>query len=1776
MFIRNFGGDVKEYAQTIDYNGDGNRDFLIADSETGNWYVAAFTSDSNNYALCPQGEACSNYTRSSQLKRVNLGIKATGLKGKSLVMDVNGDSFEDIVFQSGNQLKAYLNNGGNGSFRLSGNLLSFSSIDFSAEQFIDSKAADIQSSSVIDINGDGRTDLIAKVKTTESYCRVNGRKVFADDKPHCVYGKRGKWYFKVSTNHKVFLSSGTTDSPRFTEVQSLGYLDNIRATDINADGLTDILYVSNNKWYYRLSDGERLLAVKDTKLTTSSTLKYLDQFVDLNGDGRADILHATSTSTRSYVFSRPTADGKVIKFESRGAMTVGSNATVRFGDANGDGKMDMLTSTGSSWKAYLKREGIKEYAINKIINGHGVETDIDYKPLTDSSVYPMQTSDYWVDSDSISPPSAMQVVSDVSTQVNTNAKVSVSYQYGGLLFNRQGRGSLGFQMLRTIDNQTDVISETHYDQSYNGNCNTYGDTCYVNAGMPIYSEKRLNGRLLSKAVNTLGVKSSAFGGYYPYIAQSLEYSYVYGTDGNSTHVATTKTENEYDNYGNVTRQTITIDDVTSGQQMLTQTDHNYGSSYNQKRFGRLADTTVKKWRTGADWVTRKTEFTYRSNDNLLSSSTTAPNESGTTGSHRVSTVYRYDNYGNKIAVEVTAASTDDGQPTARTTRTQYDNKGRFVDYVENALGERISYRYNGGAASSSSAKGKLLQTSQADANGITTSTHFDALGRQVRMEYPDAKVTAMSYERCSGCETNAYYRINTTTTGTPKKEQYFDKWGRSVATKAQSFDGGWNTVYTTYDNQGRQATISEPNSANDITTFFYDNLHRAYLVTRPNGDQVEKRWDGNRITEENGLYQQSISFTNGFGELAWTEDAIGNVVRFSYDSFGNLLTSTTEGNDGKTSVVANTYDNWGRKLNTNDSVKGIWQYSYNGYGELYTQTTARGHKFTYQYDVLGRKIRSYEANEGTLCWNYGSTAHASSKGVGKLLSTAKYEGDNLACNTSHTGEISKSFSYNSLGLPASTTTYVNGVAYTKSQSYDSYSRPKVTTYPAGTASFAVESIYNSFGYLTQLKDNKTKTVLKHIDAMDARNKVTSLRYGNNVSADAIFESDTGRFSSMQLSHSSNPNIHRVEVTYDLIGNVVSRESEYSSVFGQGSHFTESYYYDDINRLMGRSLSISDNGTGTLPKGFTDIGSDSYRYDSLGNFTFKTGAGYYKYDENSAYKLLGVYRDAGHTNRVYGFIYDKNGNVTSDTQRTFTYDSFDKPTYIRKGDNSATMSYGTERELYSKTETKTEGNKTNTYATTYLGDFERVVRSGQSGSLTEYKYYVGGDVVITQRSNGSGSTHYLHKDHQGSIVAVTDQNGKVVSQALYDPFGKQHRLYVDSMIANFAQIEPTDRGYTGHKQLNGLDIIHMGGRIYDATLGRFLQADPFVQAPKNSQSYNRYAYVLNNPMSYTDPSGYFFLGLAKKLVRSVLKLIPMKVGNFLISLGSKFCGPWAPACAAAGTYEFYRAHGVSRTGALKAAAVAGASAYAFKQIGDHYRAKFNVDSFVDATASQQAEWVFSHSLTGGVLGVAQGGNFGSGFVSAGITKYSGSYIDAEFGGETLPEIATGTAASMVVGGTISELTGGKFSNGAKTAAFQYLFNQKGKAFFKAGKAVSKWLSGRNLTVQQQNLLEMQEMVERGVRPEDAIRIIRNRTSLPKSPTGKGSIPPSERDPKRVWTKSQKNKALDMRDGQCDGCGLQISVDQARGHHIIRHADGGLTNGGNLAILCDPCHKDIHRK
>jgi RHS repeat-associated protein len=112
---------------------------------------------------------------------------------------------------------------------------------------------------------------------------------------------------------------------------------------------------------------------------------------------------------------------------------------------------------------------------------------------------------------------------------------------------------------------------------------------------------------------------------------------------------------------------------------------------------------------------------------------------------------------------------------------------------------------------------------------------------------------------------------------------------------------------------------------------------------------------------------------------------------------------------------------------------------------------------------------------------------------------------------------------------------------------------------------------------------------------------------------------------------------------------------------------------------------------------------------------------------------------------------------------------------------------------------------------------------------------------------------LHRDYLGSIVAVTNQAGAVVEKRMFDAWGNITKVQ-DGTGNVLTGLVVLDRGYTGHEHLQGVNLIHMNGRLYDPVVHRFLQPDNFVSDPQNTQAFNRYSYVLNNPLKYSDASG----------------------------------------------------------------------------------------------------------------------------------------------------------------------------------------------------------------------------------------------------------------------------------------------------------------------------------
>ena len=137
--------------------------------------------------------------------------------------------------------------------------------------------------------------------------------------------------------------------------------------------------------------------------------------------------------------------------------------------------------------------------------------------------------------------------------------------------------------------------------------------------------------------------------------------------------------------------------------------------------------------------------------------------------------------------------------------------------------------------------------------------------------------------------------------------------------------------------------------------------------------------------------------------------------------------------------------------------------------------------------------------------------------------------------------------------------------------------------------------------------------------------------------------------------------------------------------------------------------------------------------------------------------------------------------------------------------------------------------------------ERVVGRVQ---ITKYYYHGGQRVALRQGQ----ALYFLHPDHLGSTSLTTDAAGNVVARRRYAPYGKER--WVEGTL-------PTDFGFTGQRDVPGTGLMYYRARYYDPTLGRFISADTIVPNVANPQSLNRYSYVRNNPLKYTDLSGHWY-------------------------------------------------------------------------------------------------------------------------------------------------------------------------------------------------------------------------------------------------------------------------------------------------------------------------------
>ncbi len=540
-------------------------------------------------------------------------------------------------------------------------------------------------------------------------------------------------------------------------------------------------------------------------------------------------------------------------------------------------------------------------------------------------------------------------------------------------------------------------------------------------------------------------------------------------------------------------------------------------------------------------------------------------------------------------------------------------------------------------------------------------------------------------------------------------------------------------------------------------------------------------------------------------------------------------------------------------------------------------------------------------------------------------------------------------------------------------------------------------------------------------SLDAEGRPNVEVYGNGVFTNREYDPGTGQLLTIRTGEISDGTIQDVGYSYDAMNNVRSR-------WDINIGLTANYGYDALDRLTSATISHNDSSV-PLNKSFV------YAYDAAGNFSSVSENGV---SRAYTYVTEGVLqrKRLNNVSGVGALVHDANGNITSSGARSFSWDSDNRPINLVGNGSNVSYTYGPDGNRISKSDSAINNNNLTIYVP---GGYERTTRQGGGAVQTEHRYFlmagdrlVGSRIVVDTGSVSVRRAEYYHQDALGSIDVVTDSLGRIAKRYHYEPFGRQVDItplgIIDpGLLAPGGLQSLLQRGYTGHEHIAAMGLIHMNGRVYDTLTGRFLSADPHVQSLTSTQGLNRYSYVQNNPLKYTDPSGYFLKSLFKKLKRLWRPLLAIAIAVFAPEL-LPFLGSWG-AQFAGGFFGGL----IMGQGDLQAGLVGGLTALAFFGVGEAF-------SRYRMLSDQRLLKVIAHGGVGGLSSVASGGKFGHGFLASGFTQAFAPGIDRIDRGNSGISVAR-TAAAAVVGGTASAMGGGKFANGAVTGAFSRAFNDE---------------------------------------------------------------------------------------------------------------------------------------
>ncbi|MEM1081935.1 MAG: RHS repeat-associated core domain-containing protein, partial [Pseudomonadota bacterium] len=661
--------------------------------------------------------------------------------------------------------------------------------------------------------------------------------------------------------------------------------------------------------------------------------------------------------------------------------------------------------------------------------------------------------------------------------------------------------------------------------------------------------------------------------------------------------------------------------------------------------------------------------------------------------------------------------------------------------------------------------------------------------------------------------------------------------------------------------------------------------------------------------------------------------------------------------------------------------------------------------------------------------------------------------------------LRRDYSYDSFGRGESVDTLISEAGqpdknYQQSTVYDQYGRVFQQFDATGDNRGELFIYSPSTGYLESIQEARFgQDVLPYqtVLAMDARGNVIESILGNGTTVNNDYDPATGEvlWQSEQLVYDDEFAVY-FDYVWDEMGRLIRRDD-----FAVRLNY-EFYDYDAGHRLTESWHSSVGGDPDFNPQDWTLV--QELRYNEAGNIEYKSdvcgstcGSGNnYTYGEGSAGPHAVTSVDSYLGDRT--FQYDANGNLTTDlkngqSERTFQYTTFNKVMQLDQQLGGAAPTrqsefyYGPDRARFIQRNIQGGAIQSRTH---YVGGVEFEYEGSTVDIQPNARRSVAGLVLQTIASNGYEQTFYQHRDHLGSLVALSTQSGRIEARMGFDAWGNRrdpalveppwwHWSTPNGLSAlawSENMLSHTPRGFTGHEHLDWHGVIHMNGRIYDPFLARFLQADPFME---DTGTLNRYTYVFNNPLAYSDPSGYLRL---KEFGRIALAV---GISVYTGGVASGTWGIWAGTTVGTGKALTTVAIGAVlsnrvATGSWNGSATAAFTAMAFYGVGQGIGgAEWAKGDFIgDLSGPGLAAKTVSHGLIGGISAELQGGQFGHGFLSSGVTAAASPYIHHS---EVLSgnRFLQGLTAAMV-GGTVSELTGGKFANGAVTSAMAFAFNE----------------------------------------------------------------------------------------------------------------------------------------